>query len=112
MLPIHFCQPGDLGYPPAVVKYFSTLSKVNDLGFTAHGTITCFIVAAHMAMLEWLKIMQAENNFDGPWLHKHWHEVMEPHGTWDAWNLFFLKWSARLFLQVNSFLLCSHVLSV
>ena len=83
MLPVCPRQPGDLCYPPAdleLIKYFATLSKVNNLGFTAHGTITCFIAAAHTTMLEWLKIMQAENNFDGPWLHKHWHEVME--ATW------------------------------
>ena len=66
-------------------------------------------------MLEWLKRMQAENNFDGPQLHKHWHEVMEPHGARDDRERFFAEVVSRA-VSAGQFLVimlpCAQCLTV
>jgi hypothetical protein len=77
-LPICLRGVNDPGYPLSdkpVVEYFKDVPAQNDLSFTAHHRIACFIAAAHTIMLEWLQ--GAQPNRSGKQLLEVWHEAME-----------------------------------
>jgi hypothetical protein len=69
-----------------VLKYFGSFGKQNDLSYSAHIVVACFIAAAHTTMHKWLKKAQDENVED---LHEHWHCHMEPSGDRGFRNRFF-----------------------
>ena len=90
-LPICLRGANDSGYPLSdkpVLEYFQDVPDDNDLSFTAHHRIACFLAAAHTIMLEWLE--RARRNRNGKQLLAAWHEAMEKNAD-DARPKFFLK---------------------
>ena len=78
-LPICLRKPEDPGYPlgdEEVQKYFLGLPKTNNLSFTSHVGIACFLATSYASMLRRLKQVR-EAGHDGPALLAWWHQVME-----------------------------------
>jgi hypothetical protein len=90
-LPICLRGVKDPGYPLSdkpVLEYFQDVPDDNDLSFTAHHRIACFLAAAHTIMLEWLEMAGCNRN--GKQLLAAWHEAMEKNAN-DERSEFFLK---------------------
>jgi hypothetical protein len=107
-LPICLRDEKDPGYPlpdKPVLEYFKDVPVNNDLSFTAHHRIACFIAAAHMTMLEWLE--GAPGNRNGEQLLAVWHEAMEKNAN-DARSKFFLK-VVELAKRASCLCLLSHL---
>ena len=60
-----------------VYNYFSAVRKDNDLSYSAHVSVVCFLAACHTTMLAWLK---ASAVVGGPELLARWHLIMERDG--------------------------------
>ncbi|KAK2465752.1 hypothetical protein APHAL10511_002296 [Amanita phalloides] len=76
-LPICLRKKGAPGYPPPdldVDKYFDRVTKNNDLSYSAHIAVACFIAAAHTTMHLWLEDAQRKSKGD---LRAYWHGIME-----------------------------------
>ena len=98
-LPICLRKFGEPGYPPGdqpVVKFFSELSRNNDLSLKAHAAVASFLAAAHEIMLETLRKARNERPpneppLNGQQLLEYWHGLMEPIGARDSREEFFTK---------------------
>ncbi|KAF8327857.1 hypothetical protein F5887DRAFT_924568 [Amanita rubescens] len=93
-LPVCLRKSSDIGYPPGdepVVKFFSTLSRENDLSPTAHAAIACFLAAAHETMLETLQKAHNERGLNGQQLLEYWHGLIEPIEARNSRKDFFTK---------------------
>ena len=64
------------------------MPRGDDMSFSAHHQIACFIAAAHMTMHQWLE--RASGNRNGEQLLAVWHEAMEKNAN-DARSEFFIK---------------------
>jgi hypothetical protein len=60
-----------------VYNYFSAVTDDNDLSYSAHVAIACFLAACHMTMLNWLLEMHSNAVAGGPDLLARWHAIME-----------------------------------
>ena len=81
-LPICLRRPDDPGYPSgdvAVHEYFSGLTQDNDISYTTHSAIACFLGALHATMLTRLQEMHNDGH-DGRALLEWWHRVMQDEG--------------------------------
>jgi hypothetical protein len=81
-LPICLRRPDDPGYPSgdvAVHEYFSALTTDNDISYTAHSAIACFLGALHATMLTRLQEKHNEVH-NGRAVLAWWHHVMQNEG--------------------------------
>jgi len=79
-LPVCLRNPTNPGYPlsdDVVFSYFQSLSLNNDMSINAHMGVASFFGAAHVAMHDRLKSIQAKRGLNGPDLRNAWHELIE-----------------------------------
>ena len=69
--------------------YFIRVPAGNDLSYTAHSAIGCFLAAAHQTMLEWLREAQQRDGLDGIGLHNWWYSIMEQKAGQESRQKFF-----------------------
>jgi len=59
-----------------VWDYFALLTKDNDLSFSVHAALACFLAALHGTMLRWLKV-KWEEGCNRSALLTYWQTLME-----------------------------------